>query len=203
ALIFTLWPLARVEEVRAATLFRDGSGKTRTLPRPLWIGITLALVTALVALAAWFSGLWTLTWGAAGGIVGAFALLVIAARGIRALARRTSRFFRGRPAARLALGAVGGPSGEATSVVLSLGLGLTVLAAVGQIDANLRNAIAQDLPERAPAFFMVDIQPDQIDSFRAKLENDPAVEKVESAPMLRGIITKINGRPAAEVGGDH
>ncbi|MCV6591560.1 MAG: FtsX-like permease family protein [Silicimonas sp.] len=203
ALIFTLWPLARVEEVRAATLFRDGGGKTRALPRPLWIGIIVALVTALVSLAAWFSGLWTLTWGAAGGIVAAFALLVVAARGIRALARRIARFFRGRPAARLALGAVGGPSGEATSVVLSLGLGLTVLAAVGQIDANLRNAIAQDLPERAPAFFMVDIQPDQIDGFRERLENDPAVEKVESAPMLRGIITKINGRPAAEVGGDH
>lgn len=203
ALIFTLWPLARVEDVRAATLFRDNDGRARGLPRPIWMATTGFLVALLVALAAMFSGLWTLTLGAAGGLVAAFALLVLAARGIRALARRVAHLFRGRSAARLAFGAVGGPSGEATSVVLSLGLGLTVLAAVGQIDANLKNAIARDLPERAPAFFMVDIQPDQIEGFRARLDGDPAVSKVESAPMLRGIITEINGRPASETGGDH
>ena len=203
ALIFTLWPLARVETVRAATLFRDSAEEGKAAPRAIWIAVTAVLVAILVSLAALFSGLWTLTIGAAGGIVAAFFLLVIAAKGIRWLARKLAPLFRGRSAARLALGAVGSPGGEATSVVLSLGLGLTVLAAVGQIDANLRNAIAQDLPERAPAFFMVDIQPDQIDTFRDRLTTDPAVSKIESAPMLRGIITKINGRPAEETGGDH
>ena len=203
ALIFTLWPLARVEDVRAATLFRDSDGDARGLPRPFWIAVTGVLVAVLVSLAAAFSGLTSLTFGAAGGVLAAFALLVMAARGIRWLARRLAPMFRGKSATRLALGAVGGPSGEAVSVVLSLGLGLTVLAAVGQIDANLRNAISQELPDRAPAFFMVDIQPDQIDGFRERLEGDPAVSKVESAPMLRGIITQINGRPASETGGDH
>ncbi len=203
ALIFTLWPLARVEDVRAATLFRDSDGKARGLPRPIWIGVTGFLVALLVSLAAMFSGLWSLTVGAAAGVLVAFGLLVAAARGIKALARRMVLGFRGRSAVRLALGAVGGPSGETTSVVLSLGLGLAVLAAVGQIDTNLRNAIAQDLPERAPAFFMVDIQPDQMEPFRARLEADTSVSKIESAPMLRGIITEINGRPASETGGEH
>ena len=101
------------------------------------------------------------------------------------------------------MGAIGGPGGEATSVVLSLGLGLTVLAAVGQIDANLRGAIARDLPQVAPSFFMLDIQPNQLQDFRDRLDANDAVETVESAPMLRGIITGINGRPAAETGGDH
>ena len=203
ALIFTLWPLARVEDVRAATLFRDSDGKARGLPRPIWIGVTGFLVALLVSLAAMFSGLWSLTVGAAAGVLIAFGLLVAAARGIKAIARRMVVGFRGRSAVRLALGAVGGPSGETTSVVLSLGLGLAVLAAVGQIDTNLRNAIAQDLPERAPAFFMVDIQPDQMEPFRARLEADTSVSKIESAPMLRGIITEINGRPASETGGEH
>ena len=48
-------------------------------------------------------------------------------------------------------------------MVLSLGLGLSVLAAVGQIDGNLRNAITGNLPEVAPSYFFVDIQKDQID----------------------------------------
>ncbi|NNE87311.1 MAG: FtsX-like permease family protein, partial [Silicimonas sp.] len=205
ALIFTLWPLARVENVRAATLFRDGGGPGKGLPRLLWVVVTAVLFGILVMSAAALSGLWQLTFGAAFGLSVAFVLLVLAAAGVRKLARRVARTktMRGRSASRLALGSVGGPSGEATSVVLSLGLGLTVLAAVGQIDANLKNAIANDLPERAPSFFMVDIQPDQIDGFRDRLNANPAVSGVESAPMLRGIVTQINGQPAEEVGGDH
>jgi len=110
---------------------------------------------------------------------------------------------RGRVALRLALASIGGPREEAGAVVLSLGLGLSVLAAVGQIDANLRAAIATDLPERAPSYFFVDIQPDQIEGFLARVEGDAAVSKVESAPMLRGVLTEINGRPAKEVAGEH
>src|SRR6056297_918835 len=205
ALLFTLWPLARAEEVRAAALFRDAAGGLRTLPRPLWLGATAAILAALVATAAAFSGLVDLTLATAGGILGAFVLLLLAAAGIRRLARVLARSpaFRGRTTLRLALGAVGGPGSEAGSVVLSLGLGLTVLAAVGQIDANLRGAIERDLPKVAPSFFMVDIQTAQLDPFIGGLRQNPAVSRVETAPMLRGIITGIDGRPAAETGGDH
>jgi putative ABC transport system permease protein len=101
------------------------------------------------------------------------------------------------------MAAIGGQRGEAASVVLSLGLGLSVLAAVGQISGNLRGAIATDLPEVAPSYFFVDIQKDQMPGFRARIEGDPAVSGMNSAPMLRGIITRINGRDAHEVAGDH
>ncbi|WP_068118449.1 ABC transporter permease [Tropicimonas marinistellae] len=205
ALLFTLWPLARTEEVRAASLFRDVvSGKWRA-PRPVYLAVTGLLAAGLVACAAWFSGVPRLALYAAAGVIGSLVLLVLAAQGIRRLAHRLARApaIRGRTALRLALGAVGGPGGEATSVVLSLGLGLTVLAAVGQIDANLRGAIARDLPEVAPSYFVVDIQPDQLDGFLERVEGDAGVSRVETAPMLRGIITRINGAPAREAVGDH
>ncbi|TCO71993.1 ABC transporter permease [Rhodovulum euryhalinum] len=205
ALLFTLWPLARTEEVRAAALFRDASGQVRAWPRPVYMGVTVALAAALIWIAAWFSGVPQLALWAAFGIVAALGLLALAAVGLRRLARRLARAraVRGRTALRLALGAVGGPGGETVSVVLSLGLGLSILAAIGQIDANLRSAIQQELPERAPSYFVVDIQPDQLDGFLARLTGDPGVSKVETAPMLRGVITRINDRPAKEVAGDH
>jgi putative ABC transport system permease protein len=78
-----------------------------------------------------------------------------------------------------------------------------VLASVGQIDANLRAAIQRDLPEVAPSYFFVDIQPDQLEPFLDRVENDPAVSRVDTAPMLRGIITRINGERASDVAGDH
>ena len=205
ALIFTLWPLARTREVRAAALFRDASGPSRALPSWGMLILIAMLVLLLVGLSMWLSGIPTLALYSAGGILGALAILTGAAWGVRRLARglARTRWVRGRTGLRLALGAVGGPGGDATSVVLSLGLGLTVLAAVGQIDTNLRAAITQDLPQEAPSYFFVDIQNDQLPAFLERVTTDPAVRRVDSAPMLRGVITRINGIPARDVAGDH
>ena len=197
--IFTLWPLARTEQIRAATLFRDIGGTGGRLPARRYLLATAIMLALLVGAAIWFSGTAFLTLWTTGGIVVALALLVLAAQGVGWLARRFQGTTRGRPTLRLALGAIGAQGGETTSVVLSLGLGLTVLAAVGQIDGNLRQSISDELPEIAPSYFFVDIQPDQIEGFRARLDQDPAVRDYEAAPMLRGIITRINGQPADEV----
>ncbi|MDF1856141.1 FtsX-like permease family protein [Pseudooceanicola sp.] len=203
ALVFTLWPLSRAGDIRAAALFRDAMDSGRLLPPFGYLLAILALTALLVATAALFSGNLRLTLWTAGGVGFALALLALAGWGIRALARRLRRRAEGRPPLRWALAAIGGPRSDAVAVVLSLGLGLSVLAAVGQIDGNLRAAISRDLPERAPSFFFVDIQKDQIDAFLARVSSDPAVSRVDTAPMLRGVITRINDRPAREVAGDH
>lgn len=203
AFLFTLWPLARAEEIKPATLFRDALGSARALPAPRYLVATIVALSILLGLAGWFSGTWWLTLWTAGGICGALILLAGAAVLIRFLSRRGARATRGRPRLRWALAAISGPREGAASVVLSLGLGLSVLAAVGQIDGNLRGAITGNLPDVAPSYFFVDIQKDQMAGFTARLADDPAVERVQSAPMLRGIITRINGQPARDVAGDH
>ena len=205
AFLFALIPLARTEEVRPAALFRDAMGSVSALPRRRYLiaaGVTLA---ALVGLAALFSEVPELAFYTAGAVAGALLVLAGAAWLVRRIARASSgaRALHGRTALRLAVGSVGGPRAEAGAVVLSLGLGLTVLAAVGQIDRNLRDSIAQELPEVAPSYFFVDIQTDQLDGFYDRVETDPGVSRVEGAPMLRGVITRIDGRPAAEVAGEH
>lgn len=203
AFLFTLWPLARTRNIRSAALYR-GAG------REGWAGWGAAIAVAvllsmLVGAAVMFSGVPELALGSAAGVAAALLVLALSAWGLRRGAARLARtsLMRGRVALRLALSAIGGPRTEATSVVLSLGLGLSVLAAVGQIDANLRVAIQTDLPERAPSFFFVDIQPDQIDAFVDRTRNDPAVSRVDTAPMLRGVVTQINGQNARDVAGEH
>ena len=205
ALLFTLWPLSRTEEVKAAALFRDAALGSTRLPRPLFIGLCLAILAVLIWSAAQLSGMPRLAMWSFLGLAGAFVALVMTGLAVRWAARWVGhrKALRGWPTLRMALGAVGGPGGEAGAVVLSLGLGLAVLAAVGQIDNNLRGAIARDLPEVAPSFFVVDIQPDQIDGVTARLTGDPLVSRIDTAPMLRGMITKINDRPAREVAGGH
>lgn len=203
AFIFTLWPLARTDRVRAATLFRDAWDGASRLPSFPFIIATLGAIAALVAMAGWFNGSWFLTLWTLGGIAGALAILALAAFLIRIAARALSHRLRGRPRFRWAMAAIGGTGEGAGAVVLSLGLGLSVLAAVGQIDGNLRQAIAGNLPDIAPSYFFVDIQKDQIDGYTKRLEDDPAVSRIDSAPMMRGVVTQINGRPAIEVAGDH
>lgn len=203
AAIFTLWPLARARDQRAAGLFRDMAATGPRWPRAPYVALTAGLVGALVATATALSASERIALFMAAGVGGALAALWLAARATRALARRGARAARGRPALRLALGAVAGPGGETAAVTMSLGLGLAVLAAVGQIDGNLRRMIAADLPERAPAFFFVDIQNDQLDGFVATASAVPGVESVQTAPMLRGVITRVNGVPAREAVGPH
>ncbi len=205
ALIFTLWPLAQAEQIRAASLFREPGGQLHGWPRAIFLLLILALTLALVGLAAWYSGAPELAVWVAGGILIALGALTLSAAGVRRLAARLSRtgWVRGHTALRLAFGAVGGPSGETTSVVLSLGLGLAVLASIGQIEANLRNAISDELPKAAPSYFFIDIQPDQLAGFMARVNAHDGVSKVDSAPMMRGVITQINGQSAQDVAGDH
>lgn len=203
AFLFALWPLARSEQVRAAALYRGGVAGG--WPRPRYALAMLALAALLIGGAVWFSGTLGLALGTAGGLVAALLVLALAGWGLMRAARRLARLraLRGRVALRAALAAISAPRAETLQVVLALGLGLTVLAAVGQIDANLRAAISRDLPTRAPAFFFVDIQPDQIEGFGAMMQGNPAVSKLETAPMLRGTITQINGQDARKVAGNH
>ena len=204
-LLFTLWPLARTEQVRPAALYRGVAEGAWLWPRRRWLAVGAGVLALLVLAAVWLSGVPVLAAAVLGGIALSLAVLALVAALVRAGARRAARsgLARGRPALRLALASVGGPGTEARAVVLSLGLGLTVLAAVGQIAFNLQSAIEQDLPDRAPTYFFLDIQPSQIEGVSARMRADPAVSDLMTAPMLRGRITAIRGLPAAEVAPDH
>ena len=205
AALFTLWPLSRIERVRAAALFRSRISPVTNLPGWRYLTALAIVLATLVTTSMALSGFPLLAMWSFAGLAGAFFALLSVAAGLRLVARRVARIRVARRfgALRRALGSIGGAGGEADPVVLSLGLGLSVLAAIGQIDSNLRHAIVQELPEVAPSYFVVDIQTDQLGDFVDGLRRDDEVHRVETAPMLRGVITRINGRPAVAVAGDH
>ncbi|MEJ1990664.1 MAG: FtsX-like permease family protein [Maritimibacter sp.] len=205
AALFSLWPLARAADLRAAVLYRDAFLGHHRWPRLSTVGLSALLLAALIGTAVALSGMaWLALWVAAG-FAGAFVALLLAGRGTARLARWLAgrKALRGRVTLRMALASLGGPGGETGPIVLALGLGLSVLAAMGQIDNNLRGAIAREMPDIAPSFFVVDIQPGEIDAFQALVAGTEGVDHYDTAPMLRGMITQINGRPAKEVAGDH
>lgn len=203
AAIFTLWPLAKIENIRAYQLFRDTGEAGFKTPAARYIVWLVTLLVILLACAAYFTGSVVLTLWSALGIFAALIALLCSAILVRRVAKWAMVFAGGRPTLRWSLASISGPGEATASVILALGLGLLVLSSIGQIDGNLRNAIRQDLPEVAPSYFFVDIQKSQMPTFLSLMAQEKAVSKVETAPMLRGVVSKINGQPAQQVAGDH
>src|SRR5690606_23667802 len=120
-----------------------------------------------------------------------------AARGIMTLAAWAPRLRS--PELRLALANIHRPGAPTPAVVLSLGLGLTLLVTVSLINGNLTGEITRDLPDRAPAFFFVDVQPDQVDALETLVVARDDVTGFNRVPMLRGKITAVNGVPSDQL----
>lgn len=196
ALVFSLWPLARVNAVKPSRLFRARAAPPNSKASLPLVVVMVLGVGALIALAIFTASERELAVGFVLMIAATFATLFLAAVMIRWLASRV-RAVRN-PGLRLALGNLHRPGSITTSVVLSIGLGLTVLSTIAMIERNLTYQIEQQLPEQAPAFFFVDIQNDQVKSFVNTLTEVSGVDRVDRVPMLRGRITELNG-----VGVDH
>lgn len=196
-LVFALLPLGRARDVPATALFREAGMDSGGWPRLSYMAAALAIAAALAALAIWFSD----DRGIAAIFVAAtvFAFLVLRAvgAGVQLLARRSPRVRS--TALRLALGNIHRPGALTPSVVLSLGLGLTLLVTLALIDGSLRQQISGNLPERAPNFFFVDIQSAQVDEFARLVESEAPEGTLERVPMLRGRIVALNGTDVSEM----
>ena len=104
-----------------------------------------------------------------------------------------SRRLRLGPRMRMAVSNLYRPGNATADIVLSLGLGLTVLVAVALVEANLRREIADSLPEDAPAFFFVGVEADRIDRLTETVESIDGTARFRSVPFLRGRIVRVNG----------
>ena len=97
------------------------------------------------------------------------------------------------PRMRMAISNLHRPGNATADIVLSLGLGLTVLVAVALVEGNLRRDIAESLPRDAPAFFFVGVEADRIEPLRESVERIDGTRRFRSVPFLRGRIVGVNG----------
>ena len=209
AVTFTVWPLSRAHETPAVALFRGVGlgvrpGRRGHLALALAGGAGLALLAVATAPNRWFA-VWFIAGGALVLIVFRVAgwAVVRAARAVHESSRPRgagdgshgpgSRRLRLGPRMRMAVANLYRPGNATADIVLSLGLGLTVLVAVALVEANLRREIADSLPEDAPAFFFVGVESDRIDRLTETVESIHGTERFRSVPFLRGRIVRVNG----------
>jgi putative ABC transport system permease protein len=191
-LVFSLWPLARIGQVPAAALFRDMVAPPgRRVSRSVLATTALSALALAAAVAAGTGQREIALWFVAGAGA-AFALFGAAGLAVTAVARRFGR--PRRTMLRLALANLHRPGAATLPVMLSLGLGLTVLVAIALVEGNLAREVERRIPAEAPAFFFIDIQGDELAGFAALVHDIPGARFGE-VPMMRGRITRLNGVP--------
>lgn len=196
-LAFALLPLGRARDVPATALFREMGFDAHGMPRPVYLLGTLAIAVALAGLAVWTATDRRIAIIFVGAAIFAFLVLRMVGVAVQWLAKRSPRVRS--TALRLAIGNIHRPGALTPSVVLSLGLGLTLLVTLALIDGNLRRQIAGNLPEQAPNFFFVDIQSGEADAFAELVAAEAPDGKLIRVPMLRGRVMELNGIDVREI----
>ncbi|MGH6888774.1 MAG: ABC transporter permease [Rhizomicrobium sp.] len=196
AAAFSIPPLARAREIAPAALFRDivapanipGSVPYRVAAS--FAGLSVIALALAVSPSLPFS-LWFIA--CAGG--GALAL-TLAAAGLRLLVRALPPA--AWPAPRLALANLCRPGSSIEAVIVALGLGLSLLAAVTILDRTISAEVTASLPRTAPTFYFVDIQPADAGAFDRTIARFTSARDYRRTPMIRGRIVALNGVPAAQ-----
>lgn len=197
ALAFALWPLGRAHDVPVGALFRDMVAPQLCWPRKRYIaltGLAIATLAALAVLLAYDRRVAVIYVATAAAV---FVLLRIVAALLMMLARKAPRSRS--TGLRMAIANIHRPSALTPTIVLSLGLGITLLITVIEIDGNLRRQFSNELPAKAPAFYFLDIPTDQAKRFESFIRTQAPSAKLENVPMLRGRIVSAAGTPAEEI----
>src|SRR5262249_11752690 len=127
-----------------------------------------------------------------------FVVLRLLAAAIMTVARRLPR--PRTTTLRLAIGNIYRPGALTPSVVLSLGLGLSLLVPFGLIEANSHRQLTSTLPKQAPSFFSLDISAAEAGRFNTFVRaHTPQDARLDEVPMLRGRIVNLKGVPVEDI----
>lgn len=193
-LTFTLWPLGRAAETAPRELFRARVGLPPGRPRLDILLLTLIFAQMLALLAVMTASDRSLALWFAAGTLASFAVFRLFAVALQAGLRRLRP--QGRPALRLAIANLARPGNATAAIILSLGLGLSVLSAIALVQDNLSRLLRDDLAQDAPSFFFLDVEPQQKDAFVKTIEAVPGAAHVLLTPSYRGRIVAVNGTDA-------
>lgn len=210
-LLFSVWPLLGIREIRPARIFRrevagpeapQATGAPHRWDRwlrtigaddPVRSITAIGITGGLAGLSMWQAGSWKVGLLFLGALIVAVLLLLLTAsvlvRAIRwAPAPRSL-------AVRHAIGNLYRPGSQATGIMVSVGIGVMVIVAVGLLERSLVRQLGENRPEDAPTFFFIDIQPDQADGFVRLLHERTGDLSPQLTPLVRSRLSAINGRP--------
>jgi len=204
-LLFTLWPLLRIREIKPAAIFRrevemDPVDETVRMA-PWWVRwgfndrlnvlTVVAILSGLGGLSIWQAGSWKVGGLFIGGLGLAVVLLFVCARmligGLRFVPRTASLSLR------YAMGNVVRPGGHTAGILVAIGLSVMVIVTVSLVEQALLRQVGETRPVDAPTFFFIDLQPDQKDGFAELVKQQTGGRSPELTPLVRSRLHAVNG----------
>ncbi len=203
--LFALWPLLRVREVRPAAIFRrevdGGAADEQNRPRSWlirWglndrahVAIAGAILAGLGALSIWQAGSWKVGGLFIAGLTLAMVMLFLCARLLMRALRMVPR-----PASltlRYAIGNVLRPGGHTAGVLVAIGISVMVIVTVSLVEQALLRQVGDNRPVDSPTFFFIDLQVDQTEGFAKLIEQLTTGRRPEMTPLVRSRLHAVNG----------
>ena len=209
-LCFVLWPLLTVRSIPPAIVFRrevdqerasvSAGSHFRRMKETLMkfvqdrhrLGTALLMGCGLTVLSVWqarsltLGFLFIVAFGAALLFIqfGVWVLL----HGLRKIPR--SRSF----PVRHAMGNVQRPGNYTLGMAVAIGVGVMVIVTVALVKSSLLVALGERIPEDAPTFFFIDVQPDQRERFERVMQREARTAPYRLTPVVRSRLGAIDGR---------
>ena len=205
SLIFSIWPLAKIVHLKPAVLIRNRFTANLGRPPINYLALVFAISIIFISTFSLLSSQSLLVFYTFLGFIAAVLSFVLVGSFTRTISNKIanlnllSNFF----VFRLSIRSISRAENEVNLVMPALGIGLVVLATIAQVDVNLSRSIETDLSKRTPAFFLLDISKDQIMDFKKVFTNMEGIAHIETAPMMRGLISKINNVRISELDINH
>ncbi len=186
---FALPPLLALRRVPPLRVLRKD---VSTGPVSGWI-VYLAVLVCMSVLLYWQIGDVKLVSTVLGGMLVTLLVLALAAW---ALIRLLDRL-RGRVGVAWRFGLANISRRPASSVIqiVAFGLGIMVMLLLSTVRSDLLDDWQRSLPENAPNYFVINVQPDQVEGIQAYFHQH-GVANTRLYPMVRARLVDINGRPA-------
>lgn len=200
-LLFSLWPLRVIGEISPSRVFRidvesdPPPGQGRRVFKPVCLGFVM--IIGWIFLVIWQAGSWRLGAWVIGGVGSALVLLVMSGKGLLYIVKkigvpRTLIF-------RYGLRNLYRPGRQVMAILISLGIGVTILLTLAQIEKRLMAQLKQNIPEDAPGLFLIDIQPDQKAPLEAILASHRLNKPPGVTPLIRSRLHAIDGKKISEL----
>lgn len=194
AAAFAIMPLGAARATPPTHLFRGGLG-LESVPWTERLAALLALI-ALAAIFALTSPDPMMAAGLAAGSALAWGLFWLLGRVSQIAARRLQPHTSG--IVGLALAGLGGPGSLAPAALPALGLGLALLALLGQVQSNLVAQVRETAPANAPSVAFLEIPSDKADRFDAIINQAIGTQTATTygrTPVMTLRVQALNGTP--------
>ena len=86
-----------------------------------------------------------------------------------------------------------GRTGSVASRAVAIGIGIAGITAIAAAQSSLESALKAELPDKIPDLVLIDVQPDQVATVRARVVDDPALTELQANPFMRMTVTRVNG----------